>query len=82
MTAGKEHRGFAAPVLLCKRVTEMPLFCVPYNACFPFSLYLHHQNSRSENVPIYYLPLFNSVAQNLFLGRKNIGGTFAPLQFA
>ena len=38
--------------------------------------------NRLENISIYYLPLFNSVAKNLFLGRKNIGGAFAPLRFA
>ena len=70
MTAGKEYRIFTVPVFLRRWVTEMPLFCVMYNAGFPFSLYLHHQNNRLENISIYYLPLFNSVTKNLFLGKK------------
>ena len=79
MTADKQHREFTVPVFICKRVTETPLCCLSHNAGFPFSLSLHHHNNRLENISIYYLPLFNSVAKNLFLGRKSIGGTFAPL---
>jgi hypothetical protein len=39
---------------------------------------LHHPNNHSENIHIFYLPLFKSGAQNLFLGRKNIGEVLAP----
>jgi len=82
MTAGTEQSEFTVPIFLCKRVIEMPLFCVPYNAGFPYFLSLHHQNNRLENINI-YLPLFNSVAKNLFLGRKNIlVGHLPLLQFA
>jgi hypothetical protein len=42
-----------------------------------FFLSLHHQNNRLENISV-YLPLFNSVAKKLSLGRKYIGGAFAP----
>ena len=74
------HREFKVPVFLRKRVTEMPLFSVPYNAGFPFSLYLRHQHNRLENISVYYFPLFNSVAKNLSLGKKKkIGGACAPL---
>ena len=82
MTADKQHREFTVPVFICKRLTEWPVFCLLYNVGFPFSLYLDNQNNGLENIYIYYLPLFNSVAKNLFWGRKNIGGTFVPLQFA
>ena len=41
-------------------------------------LSLHHPNNRSENISIFYFPLFNSVAQKNFLVRNNIGGAFAP----
>ena len=51
---------------------------------FSFFLSLHHQNNSLQNVTIFYLPLFNSVAQKTpFLGRKkNIGsggGRLPPL---
>jgi hypothetical protein len=39
---------------------------------FIFFLSLHHPNNRLEN-------FFNSAATKVFLGRKNIGGAFAPL---
>jgi hypothetical protein len=53
---------FTAPLLLCKRMTHMPLLRVPQNAIF-FLLFicLHHPNNRLENIP---LPLFNSVSKN------------------
>jgi hypothetical protein len=41
-------------------------------------IYIH---SFPHSHPIFYLFLFNSVAKKLFLGIKNIGGAFAPLQF-
>ena len=63
MTAGTEQNEFTVPVFLCKRVTEMPLFCVPYNAGFPFCLSLHHQNNRLENISTVYLSHFNFVAK-------------------
>jgi len=78
MTADKQHREFTVDVFICKQVTETPLFCVPYNAGFPFSLYLHHQNNRLENISVYYLPLFNPVAKNLFLGRKKYWRDICP----
>lgn len=40
-------------------------------------LHLHHPNNHFENIRIFYLPVFNSVAKKLFLGQKNIGGAFA-----
>jgi len=66
MTADKQHREFTVPVFICKRLTEWPVFCLLYNVGFPFSLYLDNQNNGLENIYIYYLPLFNSVAKNLF----------------
>jgi len=50
-----------------------PLKCM----FFFLFLYLHHPNL--ENIFIFYLPLFNSIAKNLFQGIKNIEGAFAPL---
>jgi hypothetical protein len=44
-----------------------------------FFLSLQHPNNSFENIYIFLNPPFNSVAQTLFLGRKNIGGgAFAP----
>jgi len=48
---------------------------------FHFFLHLHHQNNRFENIYIFHLPLFNSVAKKLFLVRKNIGGAFVSPPF-
>jgi hypothetical protein len=42
---------------------------------FFFFLSLHHPNIRFENILLFYLPLFNSVAKCI----KNIKGTFAPI---
>jgi hypothetical protein len=40
---------------------------------------LHHPNTHFENVSIFYLPLFNSVAtKTCSYTEKNIGGAFAP----
>ena len=57
MTTRTELSEFTVPVFLRKRVTETPLFWVPYNAGFPFSLFLHHQNNRLENISILFVPL-------------------------
>jgi hypothetical protein len=46
---------------------------------FHFLLSLHHPNNPLENIFIFYLPLINSVAKTLLLGRKNIRGGFAHL---
>ena len=48
-----------------------PLFFVPENGVFLFFLSLHHPNNRLENIFILQLPLFNSVAQKVFLDRDN-----------
>jgi hypothetical protein len=39
---------------------------------------LHHPNNSFENISIFYFSLFNSVAKELLLGRKNIGGAVDP----
>jgi hypothetical protein len=47
---------------------------------FHFLLSLHHTNNRLENISTFLFgPLQLSSKKNLFLGRKNIGGIFAPL---
>jgi hypothetical protein len=38
---------------------------------------LHHPNNRLENIFVFYLPVFSSVAKVLFLGEKYIGGALA-----
>jgi hypothetical protein len=78
MTAGTEQSEFPVPVFLCKRVTETPVFWLPYNAGFPFSLYLRHQNNCLENIYILYLPLFNSVAKKTILRQKKYWRGIAP----
>ena len=45
---------------------------------FNFFLSLHHPNNHLENVSIFYLPLFYSVAKKTVLGRKKIEGATPP----
>jgi len=78
MTLGKEHREFTLFLFLCKRVTHASILRpVKRRVLFLLSPLLLHPNNRLENICIFYLPLFNSVAKILFLGGKNIGGAFA-----
>jgi hypothetical protein len=37
-----------------------------------------HPNNGLENIPILYLPLFNSITTKIFLDIKNIVREFAP----
>jgi len=46
----------------------MPVNCYLKNTAFSFFLSLHHPNNHSEN--IFYLPLINSAAKKIFLGKK------------
>jgi hypothetical protein len=39
-----------------------------------FFLFLSLQHPNLENISIFYLPLFNSIAKNLFLGIKILKG--------
>jgi hypothetical protein len=41
-------------------------------------LFLHHQSKSLENIFLFYLAQFNSVARKVFLSRNNIGGELAP----
>jgi len=52
----------------------------PVKRRFFILLSLHHQNNHLENIFIFFhfATLLNSAAKKQFLGRKNIGGTFAP----
>jgi len=52
----------------------MPVF--PYNADFSF-FSVFSPPSLSENITVFYLHVFNSVAKKI-LGYKNIGGALAP----
>jgi hypothetical protein len=51
--------------------TQLSPFCIQQNAVSYF-LFLssHHPNNSFENISIYHLPLFNSVAKTLFHARK------------
>jgi hypothetical protein len=43
-------------------------------------VFLRHPNNCLENIYIFYLPLFNTVVQNLLLSGKNFGEAFtSPL---
>lgn len=46
---------------------------------FSFFILFRATIQLSENISIFYLSLFHSVAKKIFLGNKNIGGAFAPL---
>lgn len=49
------------------------------NAGFSFFILFRAPIQLFENISIFYLSLFHSVAKKLCLGSKNIGGAFAPL---
>jgi hypothetical protein len=74
MTVDKQNREFAVPIFFCNRVTQMPPFCVPQNVGFSLFPSLYLPNNDSENISSFYLPIFDSVAKNLFLGNKKYCG--------
>jgi hypothetical protein len=56
----------------------MPLFCITYNAGFPYSLSLHHANNRLENSCNFYLSLLNTLAKKTILGQKKYWKGICP----